>query len=102
MARLDTGTWYKIDFNFAHFITECCGFIQKPFDLWDMETKEYFHQKSDLSFNFKIGNTDTISFLIQPYLGEKSLSLEQFKEELKKMGKEFKSHEESREMEFAK
>lgn len=87
MARLDTGTWYRIDFKTAHFVTECCGFVQKPFDFWDMETHQYFHQESDVSFNFKTAQTDEIGFLIQPFLGEHAISLDEFKEELVKMGK---------------
>jgi len=87
MARLDTDNWYRIDFKTANFVTECCGFFQKPFDLWDIETKAYFHQDSDLSFNFKIAQTDDIGFLIQPFFEDRPITLERFKEELVKMGK---------------
>lgn len=86
MARLENDPWYSIDFKTAHFITECCGFIQKPFDLWDMETRQYYHQKSDVSFNFKTGMTDEISFLIQPYYQDKSITLDELKQKLAEMG----------------
>ena len=81
MAEIFKEHWYKVDFKKATYFCECAGFTLKPFDLFDFETKIFYHNKSGLQFKFKSGQGENIEFFMSPYKGDNPITFEDFEKE---------------------
>lgn len=72
--------WIQITPNDAFLYCERAGFKTKEIDMFEFDIKEFYLPNTNISFKYKIQNSDPMKFFIWPKIDNNDVSYEEFKD----------------------